>query len=375
MPELADIFNTYGSAYLEKFGDKILPQHKRAMLDITGCRTEYAGGHVDYCFDCQQRHYFYHSCCNRSCPKCQGNNIHEWLAKREAEILPVPYYHITVTFPQEMRYIIRSNSRKLLSILMREVANVLMELAADPKFVGGKISILEVLHTWSRSLIYHPHIHCLVPGGGLSFDGKHWIFARKSFFIPVRKLSYHLRERLKKVFQTEIPEIKFPSSIWKKQWVAHCKPAAQGADKVIQYLGRYVYKVALTNNRILSDKNGQITFKYKNYNDDRWRTMTLEAFEFIRRFLQHAPPKGFHKVRFYGLLSPKNRKLLSPLKTQLELAQKQTEPLAGNEEQTEALIEIEKKPRVCPHCKSARIITLFRFFKSIKPSFRGHAPP
>ena len=379
MLELADIFNKYGPAYLEKFGDKIIPRHKQALLDIAGCRTIQAGGHVDLCPRCLYLRYFYHSCCNRSCPKCQGISRQKWLKKREAELLPVPYFHIIFTIPGELRRLVRSYAKSLLPIIMRESAHSIKELAADPKYVGGKVSILSVLHTWSRTLGYHPHVHCLVPGGGLSFDNQNWILARTTFLMPVKKLSKTFRERLEKAFKKEIPQIKFPKSAWNKKWVVHCKPAVQGVDKVIDYLARYIYKIAIANNRIISDHNGKITFKYQDSNNYQWKTMTLDAMEFIRRFLQHVPIKGFHKVRFYGLLSPKNRKTLSQIQVQLKIARGSTK--TERKEQLEnSTMEMEKVEdrklfRFCPQCLTGTMVTLIRFPPCRKPFFRGRSPP
>jgi hypothetical protein len=389
MLELADIFNKYGPAYLEKFEDKIIPGHKQALLDIAGCRTRQAGGHVELCPRCLYLRYFYHSCCNRSCPKCQGITREKWLKKRKAEILPVPYFHIIFTIPGELRQLVRSYAKSLLPIMMRESAYSIKELAADPKFVGGKVSILSVLHTWSRTLGYHPHVHCLVPGGGLSFDNQNWVFARTTFLMPIKKLSRTFRERLEKAFKKEIPQIKqikFPESVWNKKWVVHCKPAVQGADKIINYLARYVYKIAITNNRIISDHNGKITFKYQDSKSYQWKTMTLDAMEFIRRFLQHVPIKGFHKVRFYGLLSPKNRKTLSQIQAQLEIARGTSKRERKEQLENPAMymymgvqnkedMEAGKLFRFCPKCLTTKMITLIRFPSCRKHFFRGRSPP
>lgn len=316
MPELADIFTRYGEEYLDLYGEEMLPSHRRALWDIAQCRTEALGGHLVQCDHCSKLDYSYHSCKNRACPKCHRKDTEKWLEQRRAELLPVIYFHVVFTLPKELRKLVRQHQKTLYGILMKAAAESLMKLAADPKYVGGKIGMLAVLHTWTNAQAYHPHGHFLVPGGGVSPDGKLWIPSNGKFLVPVKALSPIFRAKFLEMAQDALPCVTFPKEVWEKGWVVYCKPSVQGADKVLQYLARYVHRIAITNNRILSIKNGEVTFRYKETGKrkkkrvSRWRTMTLPAMEFIRRFLQHVPPKGFHKLRYYGLLSSANRPLL-----------------------------------------------------------------
>ena len=317
MPELADIFIRYGAEYLERFGDKMLPSHKRALYNITMCRTQALGGHLMVCDQhCGHTEYAYHSCKNRACPKCHAKDIRQWVEQRKTELIPfITYFHLVFTLPQELREVVRRNQKKLYSILMQAAAESLMKLAADPKYVGGKLGMLSVLHTWTNAQAYHPHAHFLVPGGGLTAEDI-WVESRKKFLVPVKALSLIFRAKFLEKLQNAMPCLTIPKEVWEKEWVVYCKPTVQGSEKVIEYLGRYVHRVAITNNRILSIENGRVTFRYKQTKKykkkwkNSWRTMTLPALKFITRFLQHVPPKGFHKVRYYGLLSSASRPLL-----------------------------------------------------------------
>lgn len=378
MPELADIFRTHGRQYLDRFGDDILSSHKRAIGDIIDCRTEALGGHLVQCDHCSILDYAYHSCKNRSCPKCHGKDTQRWLDKRRFELLPVIYFHVVFTLPRELRRLVRKHQKVLYSVLIKAAAEALMKLAADPKYIGGKIGILSVLHTWTSANIFHPHAHCLVPGGGVSPDGNFWILSNNKFLVPVKALSPIFRAKFLEMAQDALPCLKLPKEVWEKDWVVHCKPTVQGADKVLQYLGRYVHRVAITNNRILKVENEEVTFRYKKTQKRKsrwvsyWDTMTLPVMEFMRRFLQHVPPKGFHKVRYYGLLSPANR----PLLRQVQLL------LAGDDRtKTDEKPEVGDNPapcdstRRCRHCGKGFMIvvaTLPRLFRPVKP---GRPPP
>ena len=374
MPELADIFKKYGPQYLKRFGDRMLPSHKKALFDICECRTFAMGGHVQECDTCGHLNYVYHSCCNRSCPKCHGNKIKEWFEKRRAELLPVNYFHIIFTLPSQLRQLVRSN-QKLLSVLMKASAYSLKKLGFDPHYVGGKISILCVLHTWTRAMVYHPHAHCLVPGGCVSFDNKYWIHAKRSYFLPVKALSKVFRAKFVELSRKEFPQIKLPQSIWKKQWVVYCKPGVFGTEKILEYLARYVYRIAITNKRILSDKNGKITFKYKDTRDNFWKTMTLDAMEFMRRFLQHIPYKGFHNVRYYGLLSPSNRKSLTQIKSYLEIKSKKEDMEKIHSKHGNKTAESEtKNDNKCPECIIGHMVLIKRFPRWNR-LLRGRPPP
>ena len=366
MPHLAEIFREYGPEYLQRFGDRMLPSHRRALADIARCRTESCGGHVFQCDHCGFLHYAYHSCRNRSCPQCHGPDTRHWLKARRKELLPLTYFHLVFTLPKELRDIVRSHQVKLLGILMHAVALSLAKLARDPRYVGGKIGVLSVLHTWTRALIYHPHVHCLVPAGGLSADGASWLVPPEGFLVPVRALSRIFRAKFIALARKALPDIHFPESVWHVEWVVYCKPSVQGTEKVLQYLARYVHRIAITDNRILSMDDGQVTFRYKDSREKKWKTISLPAMEFIRRFLQHVLPRSFHKVRYYGLLAPCNRHLLEQarsLVTDEDACPKQTEDSHHN-------LELSKPSYVrCPSCKVGHLIHVKSVFSP------GRAPP
>ncbi len=343
MVELAEIVKSHGDEYLRSHGDRMLASHKRALHAIAHCRTEMMGGHVTECGECGYRRYSYHSCKNRSCPKCHGDDTRRWIEQREAQLLPVRYFHLVFTLPHNLREIVRSHQKPLYDILMQASAETLMTIGLDPKHVGGKLGILAVLHTWTRALEHHPHVHMLVPAGGLDSVGT-WRPARKKFLVPVRALSRGFRGRFMKLARQALPEITFPEEVWDKEWVVFCKPTLNREKKVLRYLGRYVHRIAITNNRILALKNGNVTFRYQESDSGTWRTMTLPAGEFLRRFLQHVLPRGFHKVRHYGLLSPRNRVTLKRL--QLLLAERRRQ----KEEKTTDVPPPPKPQRRCPCC-------------------------
>jgi hypothetical protein len=309
MLEVADVFRRYGDAYAQTYGASLLPSHRRALHDIRHCRTEVFGGHVSDCDHCGQRQYSYHSCKNRHCPKCQGDETEVWLNERRQELLAVPYFHVVFTLPKELHSIVRRHQRKLYGVLMQAAAQSLLKLAADPRYVGGRLGILAVLHTWTTTLTYHPHVHCLVPGGGVSKDGR-WVAARRDYLVPVKALAVVFRGMFLEMLRKALPRERIADSVWTKPWVVYCKPTVQGAEKVLQYLARYVHRVAFANSRLLSLADGQVTFRYQQRRERQWKTMTLTASEFIRRFLQHVLPRGTHKVRYYGIWNPAHRALL-----------------------------------------------------------------
>lgn len=343
MPELANIFRRYGPEYIARFGKNILPSHRRALHDIVDCRTEALGGHVMKCGHCQALDYSYHSCKNRSCPKCHGNDTQRWLRKRRTELLDTVYFHVVFTLPAEMREIVRSHQEVLYSILMRAAAHALLKLAADPKYVGAKIGMLAVLHTWTNTLSFHPHCHFLVPGIGVHSDRKSWLSSRKNFLVPVKALSPIFRAKFMKMAQDALPFIQFPAAVWKKEWVVYAKPSVQGSDKVLQYLARYVHRIAITSNRIQAIENDQVTFRYKQRRQQKenrqspWKTMTLPAIQFMARFLQHVLPQGLHKVRYYGIWSPANRDLLKQFQQMQSEGKSGDAPVAEAEENGRAL--------------------------------------
>jgi hypothetical protein len=317
MPGVADAVRRFGPTYLARHGAVMLPSHRRALRDLAACRTAALGGHVTQCDHCGAEHFVYHSCRNRSCPTCHGATTAAWLAAREAELLPVPYFHVVFTLPSELRAVVRAHQRPLLAALMSAAAESLQALAGDPRYVGGTLGILAVLHTWTRALVYHPHVHCLVPGGALAPDGT-WRPARAHFLVPVRALAAGFRARFLACVKPRCPDVVVPARLWRTPWVVYCKPTVQGSARVLQYLARYVHRVAITDARILRVDGEGVTFRYTDGRTHRWRTMTLAGDEFLRRFLQHVLPRGFHKVRYYGLWRPAAAARRAQLRAQLD---------------------------------------------------------
>jgi hypothetical protein len=315
MPTIADIFRLHGPEYVEAFGPAMLPSHRRAVHDFIDCRTAALGGEIYRCTDCQSEHYVYHSCRNRCCPTCGGDAGEAWLNDRRGEMLQAEYFHVVFTLPAELRRIVRGNQKPLYGVLMAAAAEALMKLAANDKTLGGQIGVMAVLHTWSRTLEYHPHVHCLVPGGALA--GDLWRPARTGFLLPVKPLSKVFRGIFMAAAAKALPHVAIPKTVWDADWVVYCKPVVQGPDAVLQYLGRYVHRGAIANSRIVSLHDGQVAFRYQKSGSRRWRTMTLPAGEFIRRYLQHVLPKGLHKVRYYGLWAVANRQRLARLQSTL----------------------------------------------------------
>jgi len=349
--ELADIVKAHGAEYLHTHGNQMLPSHKKALFAIANCRTESMGGHVDECPECGHQQYAYHSCKNRSCPKCHGNDTKRWLQARETELLPTRYFHLVFTLPAELREIVRSNQKILYDILIKTSVETLTTIGLDPKHVGGKLGILAVLHTWTRALEHHPHVHMLVPAGGVDKDGQ-WRQSRKKFLAPVRALSRGFRTRFMKQARKALSEVTFPKEVWNKEWGVFCKPTFNRAKKVLRYLGRYVHRIAITNNRILALQEGQVTFRYQNSGTKQWKAMKLPAQEFLRRYLQHVLPQGFHKVRYYGILSPGNRRVLKRMQYLLE--ERRREKAA----KSEATPDPPKPERRCPCCREGVMVII-----------------
>ncbi len=300
---VATVVRTFGPAYAARFGAAMPAGHRRALEDLAACRTAAMGGHVTQCDTCGVEHFVYHSCRHRQCPTCHGVSTRAWLAARETELLPVPYFHVVFTLPAELRAIVRSHQRLLLGALRQTAAASLQALSADAHYLGGTVGMLAVLHTWTRTLEYHPHVHCLVPGGALAPDGT-WRRARGTYLVPVRALSVGFRARFLLQCKRLLPDITIPAAVWKKPWVVYAKPTVQGADTVLRYLARDVHRAAITDARIVRVDATTVTFRYRDATACGWRTMTLSGDEFLRRFLQHVLPRGFHKVRYYGFWRP-----------------------------------------------------------------------
>ena len=351
MLTLGAIAARFGAAYLARHGAAILPSHRRALHDLAACRTAALGGHVSGCDHCGYEHFTYHSCRNRSCPQCHTVATAAWSAARETELLPIPYFHVVFTLPAELRELVRAHQRVALALLMATAAESLQALAADAHYVGGRLGILAVLHTWTRALVYHPHVHCLVPGGGLAPDGQTWAAARADFLVPVRALSVHFRVRFLARLRAQLPDVVVPPSVWRTPWVVYCKPAVQGSGAVLRYLARYVHRVAITNARLVSVTPDAVTFRYRDRRDagaGAWRPMTLSADEFLRRFLQHVLPRGFHKVRYYGIWHPS----AAPLRARLTLAlASPAAPTAVARPEHITASGGDTPPRPCPRCE------------------------
>jgi hypothetical protein len=354
MPTLAEVFRHSGASYLQRYGHALLPSHRRAMHDILACRTAELGGHQEHCPACGYEHYSYHSCNNRSCPTCCRSATERWLRRQLDQLLAVPYFHLVFTLPHELHAVVRSNQKALYSLLMRSAAGSLQTLANDPRYVGGNIGALCVLHTWTRAMAYHPHVHCLVPGGGLDAE-RVWHQARRAFLVPVRALSIIYRARFLAGMNKALPGLSLPQQLWAKPWVVYSKPVLQKPEKVVGYLSRYIHRVAITNNRVLDLSADRVTFRYKDSREALWKSMTLESGEFIRRFLQHVPPPRFHKVRSFGLLAPGNRRLLA----QIRLFVVRPAPAAKATPSAGATVNNQMpQPQLCPRCGKASLVVL-----------------
>jgi Putative transposase/Transposase zinc-binding domain len=308
MLDVAEIFRLHGPEYRARFGARMLPSHLRAMQDIETCRTASLGGQLYYCAHCDEQRYSYHSCKNRHCPKCQNEQANQWLEKQQSLLLPVSHFLVTFTLPAELRALARSHQKTIYNLLFRASAQALQQLAQDPRFVGARLGMVGVLHTWTRQLLYHPHLHYIVTGGGLTADGR-WRSSRKDFLVHVKPLSVIFRAK----FRAELKKLQLfaqvEATVWQKDWVVHSEPVGSGAQ-AFKYLAPYVFRVAISNNRLRKLENGNVTFSYKESASAQLKHCTVTAAEFIRRFLQHVLPKRFIKVRYYGLLSPAQRQLL-----------------------------------------------------------------
>jgi hypothetical protein len=324
--ELADVVRGFLGAYQEQFGDLMLPSHRRALQDIAQCMTEAMGGGRYHCHDCDETFWCYHGCRNRSCPKCHGRQISEWLQSRSGEVLPCRYFHIIATVPSELRNLFLRHQATLYGLLMKTAAESVRDLAAKKPFVGAEVGILAVLHTWTGQLHHHPHVHMLVTGGGVTADGTAWHAAPKRFLVPVKKLSRMIAQRFAAALQKDHPELfeQIPAKLWNQPWCSYSKPYGKGQHAVLNYLARYVFRVALTNRRLMAMDETHVTFQYKDHDTRQWRTVRLEGVQFLRRFLFHVLPKGFHKVRYYGLWHPCKRDRQARARLLLELTRPAT---------------------------------------------------
>jgi len=314
MTTMADIMNSYGQAYIIQFEDDILPSHKRTINDIIQCRTRALGGHVYECPDHHEFDYKYHSCYNRHCPQCQNDQATQWLSNEQHRLINVPYFLLGFTVPGQLRPFVRSHQKLFYTLLFSQSWRAMSTLANNPKWLGGSIGALGVLHTWTKTLTYHPHVHYLVPAGAISDDKTVWIKPAKKFFLPVKGVSRVFRAMMRDALKQLAPELfqQIPSIVWRKNWVVHCKAVGNG-KAVLKYFAPYVFRVAISNKRILKLDKNRVTFAYKESDTKQWKTMSLHVFEFIRRFLQHVLPRGFKKVRHFGYLGSRNKPLLALL--------------------------------------------------------------
>jgi hypothetical protein len=301
MPEVADVFRRDGPDDRARFGADLLPRHRRAMDDIIHCRTAALGGHLWPGDHWGQAPDVYHSCRHRSCPTCHRRKTDAWLEERRQALLPLPSVHVVFTVPQAWRELIRRHQQDRYNLVLRAAAQALITLAADSPSGGGLMGVLGVLPTWTRPLVYHPHGPCLVPAGGVSADRTAWRPARTSSWVPVQALAKRLRGLFRALVRQERPDRTLPEALWTKGWVVYGNPSVQGPTPVLNYLGRYVHRIALTHSRLLSIEDGHVCFRDQDSQDQRWRTMTLPAQAFIRRFLPQVWPQGFHQGRSYGL--------------------------------------------------------------------------
>ena len=381
--EVADIFRAHGPAWRKARAGHVSLGQLKVMSAIETCRTAALGGHVAACSKCGHRHIAYNSCRNRHCPKCQGAVARDWLAARQAELLPVAYYHVVFTLPAPLADIAYQNKAIVYTILFKAAAETLTTIAADPKHLGARIGLTAVLHTWGSALTHHPHLHCIVPGGGLSPDGRTWVSCRPGFFLPVRVLSRRFRRLFleKLVAAHEAGRLRFFGAQrhladrqsfenhlvpWRKtEWVVYAKRPFAGPEAVLTYLSRYTHRVAIANSRLLSCNGNTVTFKWKDYRAkgrQRYKTMTLHAHEFIRRFLIHVLPHGFHRIRHYGLFANGGRAdNLARARELLDAPTPLQEP-DGEEDDTQTL--------VCPFCGGPMIV-----IETFEPGARPRAPP
>ena len=362
------------------------------MSAIESCRTAALGGHVARCENCSHTQISYNSCRNRHCPKCQGAAAKEWLAEREAELLPVPYYHVVFTLPAAIADIAYQNKAVIYNLLFKASAGTLTTIAADPKHLGARIGVLSVLHTWGSALTHHPHVHMIVPGGGISLDGEKWVSCRPGFFLPVRVLSRLFRRLFleKLVAAHQAGELQFFGNhaaltdaqafaaylapLRNSEWVVYSKRPFGGPKEVLRYLARYTHRVAISNRRLIALDDNGVTFKWKDYRIEgceRYKVMTLATSEFIRRFLIHVLPDGFHRIRYYGLLASTTR--VENIARARELLAVPILPIEAIKDASTEAAEPQTPEHPCPCC-GGRMIIIEVFARGCSPQYRPTAP-
>ncbi len=349
MTTLGEILRWYGPVYREQFSTRLSTSQRAAMMAIEQCRTEALGGQVYSCPRCATMRYSYHSCRNRHCPTCQHGQAQTWLAKQHALLLPVPYFMVTFTLPAQLRTLARQHPRQLYAVLFRSSAMALQQLAADPRFLGGQIGMVGVLQTWTRDLRFHPHVHYLVPAGAFITATQHWRPAKGRVLVHVKPLAKLFRGKMRAALQKLGLTHEVPEKTWKTPWVVDCRSVGSG-QAALTYLAPYIFRVALSNKRIVAVVNDQVTFRYREAASKKTKYCTVAATEFIRRFLQHVLPKGFVKVRYFGLFRSGNRSVLMQVRALLTAS---TRPcVEAVEEGGRENIELPTIPVVqrCPVC-------------------------
>jgi hypothetical protein len=369
---MAEIVRTYHREFLARWRRVLSREQRKALRDIRDCRTAALGGRVEQCDRCGHRVVLYNSCRNRHCPQCQATARARWLAQRETDLLPVPYFHVVFTLPAQIGRLALQNPKQIYAILFRAAAATLLETAADPRLLGASIGFLAVLHTWGQNLHLHPHLHCVVPGGGISLDNSRWISCRKSsFFLPVRLLSHRFRKSflrsLRRAFRRgdlhfhgDLKALSEPVAFEALcdqsadlDWVVHVKPPFGGPRRVLKYLSRYTHRVAISNHRLRSLENGQVSFEWKDYADhSHTKLMTLDAVEFLRRFLLHVLPTGLVRIRQFGFLANRVRK------TKLELCRALLAARFPSTRPDTGSTEPHFDPQPCPICKLGRLLVI-----------------
>ncbi len=377
--EVADVFRRHGESYRRQHGASLSTAQRRVMTAIEVCRTAALGGHLERCDSCPHERPSYNSCRNRHCPKCQSLARAQWVEKRKAEVLDSEYFHVVFTVPEDIAAIAYQNKDLVYGILFRATAETLTTIAADPKHLGAKIGFFAVLHTWGQNLHHHPHLHCVVPGGGISPDGTRWIPCRPGFFLPVRVLSRLFRTLFLKYLQEAFdsgklqffasleplrdpqPFARYLAEARRTEWVVYAKPPFGGPQQVVDYVGRYTHRVAISNHRLVDIEDGHVKFSWRDYRDDnQQKTMTLVSEEFIRRFLLHVLPSGFHRIRYYGFLGNRYRKeklahgrrLLGMVPPSLD----SSEPTAPEDYRDRYEKLTGRSLRECPICHQGRMI-------------------
>jgi len=385
--EVADVFRRYGEAYRHQHGASLSTAQRRVMTAIEQCRTAALGGHIEQCDACGHQRICYNSCRNRHCPKCQSLARAQWLDDRRSELLAVPYFHVVFTVPQEIAAIAHYNKGPVYDILFHAAAETLRTIAADPKHLGAELGFFAVLHTWGQTLLHHPHLHCVVAGGGLSGDGSRWIACRPTFFLPVRVLARLFRRlflaSLEKAFDAKkltfygrLEPLRDRRAFHRHlaparnaEWWVYAKPPFAGPEQVLAYVARYTHRVAIANNRLLDIDEGKVRFRWKDYRKgSRQKTMTLAAGEFIRRFLLHVLPEGFQRIRYYGFLANRYREqklarcrqLLAMPPPELPNAEAVKDYLDHYQELTGASLT------ECPACQRGRMV-IIEVLKPAKP--------